>query len=133
VSDRRFVPVGEELFRAIGARSRWNDAVVVGDTAFLTGQLGWDKRSGRLAEGIEAQTERTLENVRDVLARAGFGLEDVVHVRVYITEHDHYERYEPIYDRFFPHEQPARVTVVVKELIHHALIDVEAIAVRRRG
>jgi 2-iminobutanoate/2-iminopropanoate deaminase len=132
MSDRVFIPVDDQLFEAIESRSRWNDAIVVGDQVFVTGQLGWDKATGQLVEGIEAQTQLALENLRDVLRRAGSDLQDVVQMRVYITEHDDYHRYEPIYDRFFPESPPVRVTVVVKELIHHALIDFEALAIKRR-
>lgn len=126
---RTFVPVDEQLFQAIGAQSRWSDVVRAGDTLWVTGQLGWDRRTGELAEGLEAQAERALENLKDALERAGASLEDVVQTRIYLTDHDHYGRYEPIYNRFFPANQPARVSIVVAELIHHALFDIEAVAV----
>ena len=130
--ERTFVPVESQLFEAIESRSRWNDAVVVGDFVFCTGQIGWDKQTGEFVDGIEAQTERALENLKEVLERAGASLEEVVSMRVYITEHDDYHRYEPVYHRYFPKDQPARVTIVVADNIHHALIDFEALAVKRR-
>ncbi len=127
--ERRYIAVEESLFETIGARSRWNDVVRVGNTLWVTGQLGWDKTTGVLAGTFEEQVELALENLRNALERGGAALSDVVLTRVYLTDHDHYSRYEPIYDRFFPVRQPARVSVVVAELIHHALFDIEAVAV----
>ena len=86
---------------------------------WVTGQLGWDRRTGELAESLEAQAELAIQNLANALERAGATLADVVLTRVYLTDHDHYERYEPIYNRYFPTKQPARVSVVVAELIHH--------------
>lgn len=126
---RTYVPVEESLFRAIGSKSRWNDVVRVGDTLWVTGQLGWDRTTGVLADTLEEQAELALENLKNALERAGAALSDVVLTRVYLTDHDHYHRYEPVYARYFPDRQPARVSVVVAELIHHALIDIEAVAV----
>lgn len=127
--ERIYVPVEEELFEAIGSKSRWNDVVRVGNTLWVTGQLGWDKTTGKLAETLEEQAEMALENLKGALERAGARLSDVVLTRVYLVDHDHYHRYEPIYARYFPDQQPARVSVVVAELIHHALFDIEAVAV----
>ena len=127
--ERVFVPVEEELFRAIGSKSRWNDVVRAGNTLWVTGQLGWDKTTGVLGETLEEQAELALENLKVALERAGAKMSDVVLTRVYLIDHDHYHRYEPVYARYFPDRQPARVSVVVAELIHHALIDIEAVAV----
>lgn len=127
--ERVYVPVEDALFKAIGSKSRWNDVVKAGNTLWVTGQLGWDKTTGALADTLEEQAELALENLKNALERAGASLSDVVLTRVYLVDHDHYHRYEPIYARYFPARQPARVTVVVAELIHHALIDIEAVAV----
>ena len=126
---RVYVPVEEALFKAIGSKSRWNDVVRVGNTMWVTGQLGWDRTTGVLGDTLEEQTELALQNLENALRRAGAALSDVVLTRIYLTDHDHYHRYEVIYHRYFPSRQPARVSVVVAELIHHALIDIEAVAV----
>jgi 2-iminobutanoate/2-iminopropanoate deaminase len=131
LGERTFVPVGCTLLEAIGAESSWSDAICIGPMVWLTGQLGWDKQTGVFADGIEAQTEQALTNVRDVLERAGATLQDVVSVRVYLVEHDDYHRYEAVYEKFFPENPPVRVSIVVAENIHHALIDFEVMAVKR--
>jgi 2-iminobutanoate/2-iminopropanoate deaminase len=133
VTERMHVPVDEELFQAIGSGSRWSDVVRVGNMLWVTGQLGWNRHTGELVEGLEKQAEQALKNLENALNRAGATLSDVVQTRIYLTDHDHYARYEPIYNQYFPTKQPARVSVVVAELIHHALFDIEAVAVIDSG
>lgn len=130
---RVFTPVDAALLKAIGAESEWSDAISVGPFVWLAGQIGWDKKTGILAKGIEAQTQQALENVKDVLTRAGCSLADVVSVRAYLKNHDDYHRYEPIYKQYFPTNPPVRVSIVVAENIHHALIDFEVVAVKGDG
>lgn len=129
--DRTHFPVDPALLAAIGAESGWSDAICVDRLVWLTGQIGWDKRTGQLADGIEAQTEQALENVKAALERAGATLADVVSVRTYLVDHDDYHRYEPIYGRYFPTDPPTRVSLVVADNIHHARIDFEVVAVKR--
>lgn len=131
LGERTHVPVDRILLDAIGAKSSWSDAICIGPIVWLTGQLGWDKQTGEFADGIEAQTDQALTNVKDVLERAGATMQDVVSVRVYLVDHDDYHRYEAVYQRFFPENPPVRVSIVVAENIHHALIDFEVMAVKR--
>jgi 2-iminobutanoate/2-iminopropanoate deaminase len=128
---RQFFPVNSELLEAIDARSAWSDAVSVGPFVFAAGQIGWDKRTGKMAEGIEAQAAQALENIKDVLERAGATMADVVSLRSYLVDEDDYHRYEPIYQRYFPQNPPARVSIVVARNIHGALVDFEVVAVKR--
>lgn len=126
----KYVPVPRSLVEAIGSTDSWSDAVVANGFVWVTGQIGWDKDTGDFAEGIEAQTNRALENLKEVLEEAGSSLEKVVRVTAYITEHDNYKAYDKVYKRFFPGENPpARITTVVADNIDHVLIDIEAIAV----
>lgn len=128
---RTYIPVDPILLEAIDAESAWSDAVCVGPFVWVAGQIGWDKTTGEFAEGIEAQTEQALENVKAVLQRAEATLEDVVSLRAYLVDHDDYHRYEPIFKRYFPQDPPVRVSIVVAQNIHDALIDFEVVAVKR--
>ncbi|MBD3924205.1 RidA family protein [Nocardioides cavernae] len=127
---RKTVTVPSELLTAIEAESEWSDAVVTGPMIYAAGQLGWDKTTGVFAEGIEAQAELALQNVEELLERAGASLSDVVHVRTYLTDANDYHRYEPVFQRFFPTDPPARVSIVVAQNIHDALINFEIVAIK---
>lgn len=106
-------------------------AVRAGDFVFVSGQL--PIRDGAVvAGGIEEHTAATLENLSQVLAEAGCGLEDLVKVTAYLTDAAHFARFNDVYRARFPAAPPARTTVVVS-LTLDALLEVEAIAYRREG
>lgn len=124
------VSLDRDLIQALGDKETWSDAVSFGGLVWTTGQIGWDKSTGKLVDGLEAQVELALENLTKVLHKAGSSLEHVLLTRIYITEHDHYYVFDKIYERYFGANPPARVTVVVKELIDYALFDIEVVAVK---
>jgi 2-iminobutanoate/2-iminopropanoate deaminase len=132
-SDKQYVPVPEVLLDSIDGLPTWSDAVRVGNHVYCTGQVGWDKKTGRIVDGdFEAEAQKALENVRDLLAQAGADLEDVVIVRVYLKRTADYAAFDRVYARFFSSHQPARVTVVVADLIDPGSnVDVEAHAIIR--
>ena len=61
--------------KAVGPYSQ---AIAAGTTLYVSGQLPIDAATGLMAEGIEAQTQRALENISAILAEAGYALSDVV-------------------------------------------------------
>jgi 2-iminobutanoate/2-iminopropanoate deaminase len=114
--------------RALGPYAQ---AVVAGDLVFCAGQVGIDPATGRLvAGGIAAETTRTIENLRAVLAAAGLGLADVVKTTVWVVDLGEFAVLNDVYGRFFPAPHPARATVQVAALPAGARVEIEAIAAR---
>ncbi|MBL8702940.1 MAG: RidA family protein [Alphaproteobacteria bacterium] len=109
-------------------------AVEADGFVFLTGQFGRDLDAPELPlpEGIEAQTIRTMENMKRVLAGLGLGLEHVVAVRVFLTRFKRdYSAMNAAYATFFPEgRRPSRTCIGVTDLVRDALIEVDAIARR---
>lgn len=103
-----------------------------GGFVFLTGQFGRDlaRPEDPLPEGIEAQTERTLGNMRHVLGAMGLGLGDVVSVRVFLTRfRQDYDAMNAVYGRHFGGEaRPVRTCVGVTDLVRGALIEIDCVA-----
>jgi reactive intermediate/imine deaminase len=101
---------------------------------FLTGQLPVDPLDAAVPvpEGIEAQTRRTLENLKIVLAGVGAGLEHVVAARVFLVDFpQHYERMNRVYASYFrPDALPARTCIGVTHLARGCLVEIDAIARR---
>ena len=100
----------------------------------LTGQLPIDPDDDHVAlpNGIEAQTQRVLDNLKIVLKGLGLGLEHVLSARVYLI---HFERdYEPmnaVYSTYFPPDRlPARTCIGVTGLARHALLEIDMVARR---
>ncbi len=111
----------------------YSQGVRVGDWLFLSGQIPLDPRTGELVKGgVEAQTERVLENLKAVLEAGGMGLEDVVQVTVYMTDLEEFGAMNGVYASYFPGDPPARVTIGVASLPKGAKIEISLVAYRHR-
>jgi 2-iminobutanoate/2-iminopropanoate deaminase len=120
-----------ETYAAPMAIGPYSQAVVHGDLIFCSGQIGIDPASGALAEGgIEAETRRVLDNLREVLSAAGFKLTDVVKTTVFLVSLADFETVNRIYGEHFSAPYPSRSTVQVSALPRHARVEIEAIAHR---
>ena len=102
---------------------------------FLTGQMPTDPNddSVPLPEGVEAQTRRVMDNLNLVLEGLNLGLDDVVSVRVFITEFKRdYYLMNAVYRSYFPFQKlPARTCVGVTGLALEALVEIDLIARRK--
>lgn len=100
----------------------------------ITGQMPTDPDddSAPLAEGVEAQTRRVMDNLIIVLEGLGLGLEHVLSTRVYITEFKRdYEDMNNTYKSYFPDDRrPARTCIGVTGLARDALVEIDMVAKR---
>lgn len=95
----------------------YSQAIQAGNTLYLSGQLGLDPATGKLAEGgVGAQSRQALANVGAILAAAGFGLEDVVQVQVLLTDINDFGAVNAVYEEFFKPPYPARAAYAVAAL-----------------
>lgn len=106
----------------------YSQAVIAGHLIFTAGQLGIDPQTGKLAEGIEAQTRQALTNLSAVLEAASSSLDQVVKVTVFLAHMEDFAAMNTVYAEFFPLQPPARSTVEVAQLPRGALVEVEVIA-----
>jgi 2-iminobutanoate/2-iminopropanoate deaminase len=112
----------------------YSQAIQTGELVFASGQIGLDPSSGKLREGLEAQTRQVLANLRAVLEAADLTLDDVVKTTIFIVDIGQFATVNAIYGEAFsspPPPPPARSTVQVSALPLGALVEIEAIAVRR--
>lgn len=100
---------------------------------FLSGQVALDPATGRLIGGdVAAQTERTLENIRALLASVGASLDDVLRVGVFLTSMESFAAMNTVYARFFRAPYPARTTVAVRDLPLGAAVEIEMTVADRK-
>lgn len=112
--------------KAIGPYSQ---AVMVDGFLYTSGQLGIVPETGEFVEGgIEAQTERALENLKAILKAADMDFNNVVKTTVFVTNIGDFAKINEIYGRYFKDYPPARSFVEVKSLPKGALIEIEMIA-----
>jgi 2-iminobutanoate/2-iminopropanoate deaminase len=111
------------------ARVPLSQAIKVGDWVFVSGQLGMDPKTGRLAEGgIEAETRQVCENLKAVLEAAGSSLAKVAKVTIYVTDLGELLQMNEVFSGYFPIDPPARTTFQAAGLVAGARVEIEAIA-----
>ncbi|MGX7349747.1 RidA family protein [Dolosicoccus paucivorans] len=101
---------------------------VLNGTAYLSGQLGVDPKTGELKEGIEAQTKQAFKNIEYVLESYGACLDDIVKVLIIITDIDNFGAVNDVYKTLFQEPYPARSMFAAKDLPKGAMLEVEVIA-----
>ena len=107
----------------------YSQAVKYGNFVFTAGQIGIDPTTQKMVEGgIIEQTEQVIRNLRAVLEKAEMTFENVIKADVFLTELDTFKDMNEIYSKYFSQAEPARTTVIVKELPKGALIEIALIA-----
>ncbi len=122
---------GERAFFAPGnVIGPYTPAVRAGRFLFVSGQIALDPATGVLLKGdIEQETRQVLDNLRHILAVAGYDSSEVVSATVYLKSMGEYERVNAVYGSFFPKgAYPARVAIQVAELPRQANVEISAIA-----
>ena len=115
--------------QAPAAVGPYSQAVEVNGMLFISGQIPIDPVSGEKKTGpIEEQTEQTLQNLSEILAAAGSGINQVVKVTVYLSDIELWNRVNAVYSEFFGEHKPARAVVPTRELHYGFQIEIEAIA-----
>ena len=107
----------------------YSQAVRAGNLLFVSGQVPLDPASGQPVEAtIQAQTTRSLENVKAILAQAGAGMENVVKTTVFLKDMEDFVEMNRVYQTYFPENCPARSAVQVARLPKDVMVEIEAIA-----
>ncbi|HXM18796.1 MAG TPA: Rid family detoxifying hydrolase [Candidatus Tumulicola sp.] len=106
----------------------YSQGIVANGFVYTAGQVGLDVASGLLVDGIEAQAERALTSVKNIIEAAGLSVADIVKVTIFVTDLSKFALVNAVYARFVGDHRPARSTVGVAALPLGAMIEVEAIA-----
>ena len=115
----------EHAPKAIGPYSQ---AVKVGSTVYLSGQIALDPVSGELVEGgIEAETRRVFDNLAAVAQAAGGDLSSVVRFTVYLKDLGQFLVVNHIMAEYLDEPFPARATIGVAALPRGAVVEIDAI------
>jgi 2-iminobutanoate/2-iminopropanoate deaminase len=113
------------------AKRPYSPAVEAGNMLFVSGQIAVDQSTGKLVEGgIEAQTRQVLKNLKNVIEKGGYAMENVVKCTVLLQDISFYSTMNQIYMEYFPADPPSRMAFAVKDLPMGALIEIDAIAVK---
>jgi reactive intermediate/imine deaminase len=106
----------------------YSAAVRLGDTLYVSGQLGTAPGKGLVPGGIGPETRQTLENMKGILERHGSSLDQVAKCTVFLADIKDFAAFNEVYREFFKTNLPARSTVAVSGLVIGARIEIECIA-----
>jgi reactive intermediate/imine deaminase len=113
---------------APAAIGTYSQAVRVGNTIWVSGQIPLDPRTKELIQGdIEAQIRRVFDNLKAIVIAAGATFDDVVKANVYLTDLSHFAIVNKVMAEFFREPYPARAAVGVAALPRGAQVEVECI------
>ena len=109
----------------------YSQAIVAGNTVYVSGQLPIDPCTGEFKEGcIRCKTRQSLLNIKNILAAGGLTMKNVVKVTVLLTDINDFAAVNEVYADFFEAPFPARSAFAVAALPKGAPIEIEAIAVK---
>jgi reactive intermediate/imine deaminase len=108
----------------------FSGAVRVGDTLYLSGDIGLDQ-DRKVPATAKEEARLLLDSIKATLAAAGYTMDDLVTVTVYCSDVKHYADFNEIYRTYFTKEFPARAFVGAGTLLFGARFELQAIAVKR--
>lgn len=118
--------------KAPGAIGTYSQAIKLGDTVYLSGQIPLDPVTMQLVDGgIDAQIHRVFDNLSAVADAAGGSLNDLVKLNVYLTDLVHFPLVNEIMARYFRQPYPARAAVGVASLPRGAAVEMDGVMVIR--
>ena len=125
VSQGKIIIKSDNAPKAIGPYSQ---AVKVGNMLYTAGQIGINPKTGKIPEGIEAQTTQVLNNLKAVIKEAGGNMGSIVKTTVFVKDLNDYGKVNAIYATYFTKDFPGRSCVEVSRLPKDVLVEIEAIA-----
>ena len=112
---------------APAAIGTYSQAVKVGNTVYLSGQIGLDPVSMQMAVSIDDQIIRVVDNLKAVATASGGSLNDVVKLNIFLTDLGHFARVNEIMATYFTEPYPARAAVGVAALPRGALVEMDGV------
>lgn len=110
----------------------YNQAILSGNTLYISGQIPMDPTTGNLIEGdIKKETQQCMENGKAILTEAGMTFENVVKSSIFLTDMNQFAEVNEVYGSYFNTETaPARETVEVANLPKFVKVEISMIAVK---
>lgn len=116
--------------QAPAAIGPYSQAVRVGNTVYLSGQIPLDPATGNLVEGdVATQARRAFDNLKAVCEAAGGSLDKVVRLGLYLTDLSEFASVNTVMQEYFSAPFPARSTIQVSALPKAAAFEVDAVLV----
>ena len=111
----------------------YNQAVLSGNTLYISGQIPIDPKTGELVSGdIQEETRQSMENLKAILTEAGMAFENVVKSSIFVKDMHQFSEINAVYGTYFDAATaPARETVEVSNLPKFVNVEISMIAVKQ--
>ena len=110
----------------------YNQAIMVNDTLYLSGQIGLDPYSMKVVNGgVKEETKQVMKNLKAVLEAADMTFDNVVKSSIFIIDMSDFGKVNEIYESYFSNEAaPARETIAVKTLPKNVRVEISMLATK---
>jgi len=109
----------------------YNQAILTGNTLYISGQVCIDPATGRLKnKDLQEETHQVMHNLKSILQKAGLNFSNVVKTTIFLTDMHRFSEVNEIYGKYFTDVFPARETVQVSALPKFVNVEISMIAVR---
>jgi|SRR5689334_17046845 len=109
----------------------YSDAVMVGNTLYLSGRIGIDSQTGEVPADVEDELRLLFDGFEAVLAKAGMKMDDLVWVQIYSPDVSLWERFNAAYVKRFTGDLPARAFLGSGPLLKNGRFEMLGVAVKR--
>jgi len=107
----------------------YNQAILVNNTLYISGQLGMNPHTMELVQGgVEEQAIQALKNMHHILKKANGDFSDVVKTTILMKDMNDFQAVNKIYGKYFTNNLPARMAFQVAALPKNGLVEIEAVA-----
>ena len=115
--------------QAPAAIGPYSQGITAAPFLFVSGQLGMQPETGQLVNSdFKLQAKQALENLLQVVFAAGFNLNQIVAVDVFVADLNNFANFNKIYAEYFSEHRPARAVVEVSRLPKDACIEIKCVA-----
>lgn len=109
----------------------YSQAILAGNTLYVSGQIPIDKTSGELISGnIELETKQVMKNIQAVLEAAQMSFSNVVKCSIFLSDMNNFPKVNEAYGKYFTSNPPARETVEVSRLPKDVNVEISCIAIK---
>jgi 2-iminobutanoate/2-iminopropanoate deaminase len=126
-SDRKYIV----LQRNAAKSAPFSEAVMAGNTLYISGHLGIDPKTGKPGATPEEEARFVMESVKRTVEAAGMTMDDIVSVQVFCSDVSVFDAFNSVYRTYFHGNYPARAFIGAGKLLFGARFEVQGIAVKK--
>ena len=109
----------------------FSDAILVGDTLYLSGRIGLDPKTGQAPAEMDREIRLLLDGVKSTLGAAGMSMDDLVYVQIFCSDVSLFDKFNAAYRGYFTKDFPARAFIGSGQLLRGGHFELQAIAIRQ--